>query len=98
MQDTDLGTAFFLRLSRTFFLGTFSVDYFEGNSEKQEEQGDEHQGKFFLSSFTFVGGNISVREDSSLSFYQIQMSYRTSVTNSLSVIYISNTGPDDRSY
>ena len=97
IAEYRLGTAFSQRLSRTFLLWTFSIVCFQGE-EVGSTRRDEHQGNFFLCSFTCVSGNISIKEDSSLSFYQIQRSYGTSVTNSLSIIYVSNPGPGDRSY
>lgn len=61
-------------------------------------KGSHIKANFFLSSFSFVSGNISIKEGSFLSFYHIQRSYGTLVTNFLFLSFSSNKGPDDSSY
>lgn len=84
LYNINLGPAFSQRLRRTFILWTFSIDCFQG----QEVGNSEIVSRHFFSSFTFVGGNISIKEGNFLSFYQIQRCYGTFVTNSLFIIIL----------
>ena len=97
IAEYKFSAIFSQRLSRTFFLQTFSIVCLQG-----EEVGSTSEtgikANFFLSTFTFVGGDISIKEYSFLSFYLIQRSYGTSVTIFLSIIYVRNTEPGDGSY